>query len=61
MKNNPPINDLVQRSMGVYTVFSRRAIQISNNPDIANRKSEERPQKPEQKAWSRRREDRDFT
>jgi hypothetical protein len=28
---NPPHNDMVQRSRGVYTGFSRHAIQISNN------------------------------
>jgi hypothetical protein len=40
---NPPHNDMVQRTRGVYTGFSRHAIQISNNYDFVNRKSEERP------------------
>jgi hypothetical protein len=40
---NPPHNDMVQRSRGVYTGFSRHAIQISNNSGLVNRKSEERP------------------
>jgi hypothetical protein len=28
---NPPHNDMVQRSRGVYAGFSRHAFQISNN------------------------------
>jgi len=41
---NPSDNDMVQRTWGVYAGFSRHVIQISNNSDCVNRKSEERPQ-----------------
>jgi len=43
---NPPHNDMVQRSRGVYSGFSRHAIQVSNDSDFGNRKSEERPPFP---------------
>ena len=43
---NPPHNDMVQRSRGVYTGFSRHTVQISKSSDFVNRKSEERPPFP---------------
>ena len=41
---NPPHDDVVQRSRGVYTGFLRHAIQVSNNAEFVYRKYEERPQ-----------------
>jgi hypothetical protein len=40
---NPPHNDMVQRSRGVYAGFARHVNQLSNKSDFVNRKSEERP------------------
>jgi hypothetical protein len=40
---NPPHNDMVQRSRGVYAGFARHINQLSNKLDFVNRKSEERP------------------
>jgi hypothetical protein len=40
---NPPHNDMVQRSRGVYASFARHVNQLSNKSDFVNRKSEERP------------------
>jgi hypothetical protein len=40
---NPPHNDMVQRSRGVYAGFARHVNQLSNKLDFVNRKSEERP------------------
>jgi hypothetical protein len=40
---NPPDNDMVQRSWGVYTGFSRHVNHVSNKSKYVNRKSEERP------------------
>jgi hypothetical protein len=43
---NPPHNDMLQRSWGVYTSFSRHGNQVSNNSTFVNRKFEERPLHP---------------
>jgi hypothetical protein len=40
---NPPHNDMVQRSWGVYAGFSRHVKHVSNKSEYVNRKSEERP------------------
>jgi hypothetical protein len=39
---NPPHNDTLQRSKGVYAGFSRHVNQVSINSHFVNRKSEER-------------------
>jgi hypothetical protein len=39
---NPPYDDMVQRSRGVYTGFARHAIQASMNSDFVNRITEVR-------------------
>ena len=41
---NPPDNDMVQRSRGVYAGFSGHVNHLSNKSEYVNRKSEERPQ-----------------
>jgi hypothetical protein len=40
---NALYNDMVERSRGVYTSFSRHAIQVSDISNFIKRKSEERP------------------
>ena len=40
---NPPDNDMVQRSRGVYAGFSGHVNHVSNKSEYVNRKSEERP------------------
>ena len=39
---DPPHNDMVQRSRGVYVGYSGHVIQVSNKSEYGNRKSEQR-------------------